>query len=175
MIGVTTLAANSLLMQLFTLFSYFMDGIAYAAEALVGEAIGARDRGRLKQVIPTVLRVGLILASIGAVLYAFLPEPFLSLLTDKTDVLERALEFRYWMALVPLVSFAAFLWDGILVGATDSRTMGMAMLIAGATFFLVYAVTIHPLGAHGLWIAFLSYLTVRSTLVWLLGARLYRG
>ena len=53
--------------------------------------------------------------------------------------------------------------------------MGMAMLIAGATFFLVYAVTIHPLGAHGLWIAFLSYLTVRSTLVWLLGARHYRG
>ena len=175
MIGVTTLAANSLLMQLFTLFSYFMDGIAYAAEALVGEAIGARDRYRLKQVIPTVLRVGLILASIGAVLYTFLPEPFLSLLTDKTDVLERALEFRYWMALVPLVSFAAFLWDGILVGATDSRTMGMAMLVAGATFFLVYAVTIHPLGAHGLWIAFLSYLTVRSTLVWLLGSRLYRG
>ena len=112
MIGVTTLAANSLLMQLFTLFSYFMDGIAYAAEALVGEAIGARDRNRLKQVIPTVLRVGLILASIGAVLYAFLPEPFLSLLTDKTNVLERALEVRYWMALVPLVSFAAFLWDG---------------------------------------------------------------
>lgn len=175
MIGVTTLAANSLLMQLFTLFSYFMDGIAYAAEALVGEAIGARDRDRLKQVIPTVLRVGLILASIGAVLYAFLPEPFLSLLTDKTDVLERALEFRYWMALVPLVSFAAFLWDGILVGATDSRTMGMAMLVAGATFFLVYTVTIHPLGAHGLWIAFLSYLTVRSTLVWLLGSRHYRG
>ena len=174
-IGVTTLAANSLLMQLFTLFSYFMDGIAYAAEALVGEAIGARDRDRLKQVIPTVLRVGLILASIGAVLYAFLPEPFLSLLTDKTDVLERALEFRYWMALVPLVSFAAFLWDGILVGATDSRTMGMAMLVAGATFFLVYTVTIHPLGAHGLWIAFLSYLTVRSTLVWLLGSRHYRG
>ena len=79
------------------------------------------------------------------------------------------------MALVPLVSFAAFLWDGILVGATDSRTMGMAMLVAGATFFLVYTVTIHPLGAHGLWIAFLSYLTVRSTLVWLLGSRLYRG
>ena len=175
MIGVTTLAANSLLMQLFTLFSYFMDGIAYAAEALVGEAIGAQDRARLRRIIPAVLRIGGGLAVVGAVLYAFVPEPFLALLTDKAEVLGRALEFRYWMALVPLVSFAAFLWDGILVGATDSRTMGLSMLAAGGAFFVVYLAVIGPLGAHGLWVAFLSYLGVRSALVWTLGRRHCRG
>ena len=174
MIGVTTLAANSLLMQLFTLFSYFMDGIAYAAEALVGGAIGAQDRARLRRIIPAVLRIG-GLAVVGAVLYAFVPEPFLALLTDKAEVLGRALEFRYWMALVPLVSFAAFLWDGILVGATDSRTMGLSMLAAGGAFFVVYLAVIGPLGAHGLWVAFLSYLGVRSTLVWTLGRCHCRG
>ena len=174
-IGVTRLAANSLLMQLFTLFSYFMDGIAYAAEALVGEAIGAQDRAQLRRIIPAVLRIGGGLAVVGAVLYAFVPEPFLTLLTDKAEVLGRALEFRYWMALVPLVSFAAFLWDGILVGATDSRTMGLSMLAAGGAFFVVYLAVIGSLGAHGLWVAFLSYLGVRSALVWTLGRRRCRG
>ena len=112
---------------------------------------------------------------VGAVLYAFVPGPFLALLTDKAEVLGRALEFRYWMALVPLVSFAAFLWDGILVGATDSRTMGLSMLAAGGAFFVVYLAVIGPLGAHGLWVAFLSYLGVRSALVWTLGRRHCRG
>ena len=126
LIGVTTLAANSLLMQLFTLFSYFMDGLAYAAEALVGEAIGARAYRRLDDTV--------------------------------------SLDYSYWMGAVPLVSFGAFLWDGILVGATDSKTMGLAMIFAALTFFLVAQLTLVPFGVHGLWLAFLSYLLVRSLL-----------
>ena len=161
-IGVTTLAANSLLMQLFTLFSYFMDGLAYAAEALVGEAIGARSYGRLRQIIRLTLRVGIATALVTALLYAFVPRPFLILLTDKADVLDYALKYSYWMAAVPLVSFGAFLWDGILVGATDSKTMGIAMIFAALTFFVATELALPWLGADGLWLAFLCYLSVRS-------------
>ncbi|MFC2382637.1 MAG: MATE family efflux transporter, partial [Porphyromonas sp.] len=164
LIGVTTLAANSLLMQLFTLFSYFMDGLAYAAEALVGEAIGARAYRRLGDTVSLVLRTGAVTALTVSLLYLAIPHPFLTLLTDKEEVLRRALDYSYWMGAVPLVSFGAFLWDGILVGATDSRTMGLAMIFAALTFFLVAQLTLVPFGVHGLWLAFLSYLLVRSLL-----------
>ena len=164
LIGVTTLAANSLLMQLFTLFSYFMDGLAYAAEALVGEAIGARAYRRLGDTVSLVLRTGAVTALTVSLLYLAIPHPFLTLLTDKEEVLRRALDYSYWMGAVPLVSFGAFLWDGILVGATDSKTMGLAMIFAALTFFLVAQLTLVPLGVHGLWLAFLSYLLVRSLL-----------
>ena len=164
LIGVTTLAANSLLMQLFTLFSYFMDGLAYAAEALVGEAIGARAYRRLGDTVSLVLRTGAVTALTVSLLYLAIPHPFLTLLTDKEEVLRRALDYSYWMGAVPLVSFGAFLWDGILVGATDSKTMGLAMIFAALTFFLVAQLTLVPLVVHGLWLAFLSYLLVRSLL-----------
>ena len=164
LIGVTTLAANSLLMQLFTLFSYFMDGLAYAAEALVGEAIGARAYRRLGDTVSLVLRTGAVTALTVSLLYLAIPHPFLTLLTDKEEVLRRALDYSYWMGAVPLVSFGAFLWDGILIGATDSRTMGLAMIFAALTFFLVAQLTLVPFGVHGLWLAFLSYLLVRSLL-----------
>ena len=164
LIGITTLAANSLLMQLFTLFSYFMDGLAYAAEALVGEAIGARAYRRLGDTVSLVLRTGAVTALTVSLLYLAIPHPFLTLLTDKEEVLRRALDYSYWMGAVPLVSFGAFLWDGILVGATDSRTMGLAMIFAALTFFLVAQLTLVPFGVHGLWLAFLSYLLVRSLL-----------
>ena len=164
LIGVTTLAANSLLMQLFTLFSYFMDGLAYAAEALVGEAIGARAYRRLGDTVSLVLRTGAVTALTVSLLYLAIPHPFLTLLTDKEEVLRRALDYSYWMGAVPLVSFGAFLWDGILVGATDSKTMGLALIFAALTFFLVAQITLVPFGVHGLWLAFLSYLLVRSLL-----------
>lgn len=175
MIGVTTLAANSLLMQLFTLFSYFMDGLAYAAEALVGEAIGARAYKRLGQTVSLVLRTGAVTALTVSFVYLAIPHPFLTLLTDKEEVLRRALDYSYWMGAVPLVSFGAFLWDGILVGATDSKTMGLAMIFAALTFFLVAQLTLVPFGVHGLWLAFLAYLLVRSLLEHRWGSRLIRS
>lgn len=170
-LGTLTLAANSLLMQLFTLFSYFMDGLAYAAEALVGEAIGARAQERVRAIVPLVLRVGLATAVVVSALYLLVPSAFLRLLTDKGEVVQHALGYSYWMVAVPLVSFGAFLWDGMLVGATDSRTMGRAMIFAAGTFFLVAMLAIPSLGVHGLWLAFVSYLAVRSALEHLWGSR----
>ena len=98
-IGVTRLAANSLLMQLFTLFSYFMDGLAYAAEALVGEAIGGRRYGMLRLIVRVTLQVASPFAFVTSILYALSP-PFLELLTDKQEVLELALSQSYLMAAV---------------------------------------------------------------------------
>ena len=172
-IGVTRLAANSLLMQLFTLFSYFMDGLAYAAEALVGEAVGARDKRRLGEVIPAVVRLGAGVALCFALLYALIPEPLLALLTDKADVLARAAEEHLWIAVVPLASFLAFLGDGIMVGATRSIDMSRAVLVGLVGYVLLYATTTSWLGADALWLAFVSYLALRSGWVLRAARRLY--
>ena len=171
--GSVTLAANGLLMQLFSLFSYFMDGLAYAAEALVGEAVGARDKRRLGEVIPAVVRLGAGVALCFALLYALIPEPLLALLTDKADVLVRAAEERLWIAVVPLASFLAFLGDGIMIGATRSIDMSRAVLVGLVGYVLLYATTTSWLGADALWLAFVSYLALRSGWVLRAARRLY--
>ena len=171
--GSVTLAANGLLMQLFSLFSYFMDGLAYAAEALVGEAVGARDKRRLGEVIPAVVRLGAGVALCFALLYALIPEPLLALLTDKADVLARAAEEHLWIAVVPLASFLAFLGDGIMVGTTRSIDMSRAVLVGLVGYVLLYATTASWLGADALWLAFVSYLALRSGWVLRAARRLY--
>ncbi|MBF1314400.1 MAG: MATE family efflux transporter, partial [Porphyromonadaceae bacterium] len=174
-IGVTRLAANSLLMQLFTLFSYFMDGLAYAAEALVGEAIGGRKFGHLRLIIRITLQVGFVVALITSILYALFPRPLLELLTDKQEVLKLALSDSFLMAAVPIFSYLAFLWDGILVGATDSKSMSIGVA-GGAMSYLIVAESIATIGSGTmLWFAFLNYLLVRSFIEYYLGMRRIRA
>ena len=174
-IGVTRLAANSLLMQLFTLFSYFMDGLAYAAEALVGEAIGGRKFGHLRLIIRITLQVGFVVALITSILYALFPRPLLELLTDKQEVLKLALSDSFLMAAVPIFSYLAFLWDGILVGATDSKSMSIGVA-GGAMSYFIVAESIATIGSGTmLWFAFLNYLLVRSFIEYYLGMRRIRA
>ena len=164
-IGVTRLAANSLLMQLFTLFSYFMDGLAYAAEALVGEAIGGRKFGHLRLIIRITLQVGFVVALVTSILYALFPRP----------LLELPLSDSFLMAAVPIFSYLAFLWDGILVGATDSKSMSIGVA-GGAMSYFIVAESIATIGSGTmLWFAFLNYLLVRSFIEYYLGMRRIRA
>ena len=156
------LAVNTLLMQLFTLFSYIMDGFAFAGEALVGRYIGAKDMKHLRLSIRYIFRWGWALALFFTVLYAVGGSRFLSLLTDNVQVLHAAIPYAYWVMAVPLVGFGAFLWDGIFIGATASKEMSVAMLIATATFFVLYTLLSASYGNHALWIAFLAYLSLRG-------------
>lgn len=172
--GSVTLAANGLLMQLFSLFSYFIDGLAYAAEALVGEAVGAGDKRRLGVVIPAVLRLGTGVALSFGLLYLLLPGTLLGLLTDQAEVLARATEEALWIALVPLASFLAFLGDGIMVGATRSIDMSRAVLVGLLGYVALYALgTSLELGADALWLAFVGYLALRSAWIFRASRRLY--
>lgn len=156
------LAVNTLLMQLFTLYSYFMDGFAYAAEALVGRYVGAKDEKRLRKSVSYTFRWGWALAAIFTLLYIIGGENFLSLLTNNQGVLQAAMPFSYWAMAVPLLGFAAFLWDGIFIGATAGKQMSIAMFIATTSFFLIYFTLDPYFGNHALWAAFLCYLSLRG-------------
>lgn len=161
------LAVNTLLMQLFTLFSYFMDGFAYAGEALAGKFIGAGNDGSLNRMIRRLFKWGLGLALAFTLLYAIGGEAFLSLLTDDTTVIMKADEYFPWAVAVPFAGFAAFLWDGILVGATATRMMLRSMALASLAFFTIYYSLQGVLGNHALWLAFLTYLALRGVFQWL--------
>ncbi len=162
--GDVILAVNTLLMQLFTLFSYIMDGFAYAGEALSGRYVGACNLVQLKRAVKALFGWGVGLSLVFTLLYGIGGESFLGLLTNDTVVIETAGHYFYWVLAIPLAGFAAFLWDGILIGATATRFMLWAMLVASGSFFVIYYCFSGATNNHMLWLAFLVYLALRGVM-----------
>ena len=172
--GEIVLAVNTLLMQLFTLFSYIMDGFAYAGEALAGRYIGAKNQTALRNTVHHLFYWGLGLSLIFTILYAIGGKEFLGLLTNDTSVISASDTYFYWALIIPLAGFSAFLWDGVFIGATATRQMLYSMLVASASFFGVYY-AFHPLlGNHALWLAFLIYLSLRGVVQTFLGRQIMK-
>lgn len=172
--GEVVLAVNTLLMQLFTLFSYIMDGFAYAGEALAGRYIGARNRTALHNTTRSLFYWGFGLSLAFTLLYWAGGKDFLGLLTDDASVIDASDTYFYWALAIPLAGFSAFLWDGIFIGATATRQMLYAMLTASAGFFGIYY-SLHTLwGNHALWLAFLVYLSLRGAVQTFLGKRIMK-
>ena len=160
--GEIVLAVNTLLMQLFTLFSYIMDGFAYSGEALVGKYVGANNQPALYSTVRQLFIWGVGLSTGFTLLYFFGGKSFLGLLTNETSVIREAGNYFYWVLAIPLTGFAAFLWDGIFIGATATRQMFYSMLVASGSFFLVYYSLHEWMGNHALWLAFIVYLSLRG-------------
>ena len=160
--GEIVLAVNTLLMQLFTLFSYIMDGFAYSGEALVGKYVGANNQPALYRTVRQLFIWGVGLSTGFTLLYFFGGKSFLGLLTNETSVIREAGNYFYWVLAIPLTGFAAFLWDGIFIGATATRQMLYSMLVASGSFFLVYYSLHEWMGNHALWLAFIVYLSLRG-------------
>lgn len=171
--GDVILAVNTLLMQLFTLFSYIMDGFAYAAEALAGRYIGARDLKQLKHAVRNLFGWGVALSLLFTLLYGIGGKNFLGLLTNDRQVIEVAGNYFYWVLAVPLLGFGAFLWDGILIGATATRQMLWAMGVASGAFFTIYYTLSGASDNHMLWLAFLVYLLLRGVMMTLWGRQIF--
>lgn len=162
--GEVVLAVNTLLMQLFTLFSYIMDGFAYAGEALAGRYIGAGNRPELHRTVRRLFGWGIGLSVAFTLLYALGGQAFMGVLTNEASVIHEADTYFYWVLAIPLAGFSAFLWDGIFIGATATRQMLYAMFVASVSFFILYYSFHHLLGNHALWLAFIVYLALRGAM-----------
>lgn len=171
--GDVILAVNTLLMQLFTLFSYIMDGFAYAGEALSGRYVGACNLIQLKRAVRALFGWGVGLSLVFTLLYGVGGENFLGLLTNDKVVIETAGHYFYWVLAIPLAGFAAFLWDGILIGATATRFMLWSMLVASGSFFVIYYCFSGATNNHMLWLAFLVYLALRGGMQTLWSRRVF--
>ena len=160
--GALVLAVNTLLMQLYLLFSYFLDGFAYAGEALAGRYWGASDGDSLRAVVRHLFRWGVVMTVLFTVLYAVGGDAFLRLLTSDEAVVSAAGSYYFWALLIPVSGMAAFIWDGIYVGLTRSRGMLWACLCASLVFFALWFALSPALGNHALWLALIVFLFVRG-------------
>ena len=162
------LAVNTLLMTLFTIFSYFMDGFAYAAEALSGKYYGARNMGAFREVVRKTMGFGAVVAVGFTLLYIVGGENFLSLLTNDKQVIAASGEYFWWAVLIPLSGMSAFVFDGIFVGITQSKSMLCSTGVASASFFGLFF-GLHPFwGNHALWLAFILYLLLRGIVLFVI-------
>ena len=162
------LAVNTLLMTLFTIFSYFMDGFAYAAEALSGKYYGARNMGAFREVVRKTMVFGAVVAVGFTLLYIVGGENFLSLLTNDKQVIAASGEYFWWAVLIPLSGMSAFVFDGIFVGITQSKSMLCSTGVASASFFGLFF-GLHPFwGNHALWLAFILYLLLRGIVLFVI-------
>ena len=161
-LGVVILAVNTLLMTLFTLFSHFLDGFAFAAEACVGNAYGAGDKEQLNLTVKSLYWWGAIIVAVFTLVYAVGGEGFLGLLTNEKDVVGAAASYLPWAVLVPAAGVLPFIYDGIFIGITATRGMLISSVFAMVTFFTLCYLMIPTVGNHGLWLALISYLLVRG-------------
>lgn len=173
--GAVVLAVNTLLMQLFTLFSYVMDGFAYAGEALCGRLYGAGNSEGFARMVRRLFMWGLGLSVVYTLVYALGGRPFLMLLTDNASVIDASASYVPWAVFIPLCGMAAFIWDGVFIGITATRGMLLSSAIASVLFFVVYLVLRPMLHNHALWIAFLTYLAMRGVVQTVLYNKWSRG
>jgi MATE family multidrug resistance protein len=161
-LGGLILAANAVLMNIQLLTSMALDGFAHAAEALVGRAIGERNRDALQRSVSLALKWSLIFAAGFSLLYLLAGPQMIRILTDLPDVRETATEYLPWLILSPLVSVWSFLYDGVYVGATRAREMRNIMVFSTFVVFLPAWFLLQGLGNHGLWLAFTLFMASRG-------------
>ena len=170
--GDTMLAVNTLLMQLFTLFSYLMDGFAYAGESLAGRYTGAHNVQALNRCVRLLLVWGGVVAVLYTGVYSFGWRTVLSLFTESPAILSEAGGYVGWLIAIPLVAFIPFTIDGILIGATRTAVMRDSVFLSTALFFAVYYGFRSVIGNNALWAAFLLFLIARGILQYFMTHRL---
>lgn len=167
--GPLVLAANTLLMQLFLLYSYVMDGFANAGEALSGRYLGAADGAMLSRTVRHLFVWGAGVAAVFTIVYLVAGPLILRLLTSDAAVVDTATIYLPWAVLIPIAGMGAFVWDGIFIGTTRSRGMLVSCFWASAAFFVLWFMLSPRLVNHALWIAMLAYLALRGllqTILW---------
>ena len=172
--GEEILAANTLLMQFYMIVSYFMDGYATAGEALGGNYYGAHDVLRFRILIRKLFLVGFVTAFVFSLAYAFAGNLFLSWLTDKAEVVNQAIPYIPYVVVMPYVSFVAFILDGVFAGTTMTRGLLLSVFSGALAFFLLYLLLFPSYANHGLWVAYLSFLLIRSIVLWIFLPRIVR-
>ncbi len=169
------LAVNSILIQFLLLFSFFIDGFAFAGEALAGKFMGERNKIAFYQLTRKLFVWGALLAGGFGLFYLFANQQILGIITTQNEVIETALDFKWWVILTPLFTFTSFIWDGIYIGATASKEMRNTMLAATILVFApAYFFLQNILGNHALWLALMLFMLGRGVFQTILYPRVVR-
>lgn len=162
--GDVILAVNTLLFQFFTLYSYIMDGFAYAGEAICGKYYGAGNMPSFHACIRRLFAWGVIMTVVYTAAYYFGANDILHVLSNEQTVIEASESYLLWVALIPVAGMGAFIWDGVFIGITDSRGMLLSCFVAAIVFAIILSLFFTTMGNHALWLALLSYLLARGVM-----------
>lgn len=160
--GDVTLAANAILLNVFMIGGYVLDGLATASEQLAGRAVGANYRPAFDRTLRLTVVLGMAIAALLSLAALLLGKPFVYALTTSPEVRAEGLIYMPWAAMTPLAGALAFIMDGIYIGATWSAMMRNMMVLSTLAFFAVWAVATPLWGNHGLWVALLVFLGARG-------------
>ena len=178
--GAVILSVNTVILQLYLLFSYFMDGFAYAGEALGGRFYGAQDSKAFSETLRHLFLWAVAVTTVFTIAYSFGGMWIVSLLTDEQPVVSMARNFIFWAWIIPTAGAAAFIWDGVFIGLTATRGMLVSSAVSAVLFFTIFTLA-DRFGAadngsyhqptllnHALWLAQIVYLAMRGIIqtVW---------
>ena len=165
-LGDVTLAANQILLQFLSVSAHVLDGFAFAAEALVGGAMGARNRTALRRASWLTSLCGLGIVLLLTAVYA-LPDGWITGEMITAELVRTvARDYLIWCVLAPLLGLPAFMLNGIFIGATRTRDMRNMMILSVGGYFALLLVTVPAFGNHGLWGALMAFFVLRALTLW---------
>jgi MATE family multidrug resistance protein len=157
----TFLAINTILLQYINLLSYAIDGFAFAAESMIGKYKGAQDLQNLKQTTRLIFLWAFLFAGVILLILACFGERLLYVFTDQMSLVEQAEVYLIWVIIAPVINVAAYIWDGIFLGATASRALRNSVIVSTLLYFSAIYLLM-PFGNHGLWGALTLLLVARG-------------
>ncbi len=157
-----TLTVMILLLQFVIWFAYTLDGFANAAESLVGRYYGARDWDNFSRVIRYLFYWGFGLTVLYMIFYATLGEFILNLYTNQTELIEQTLPFMPYVIFLPLLSFTAYIWDGVFIGMTATRAMRNITIWATVVYLGLFYLAKGYDFSYALWISFMLFFLFRG-------------
>lgn len=170
--GDDVVAVNTILLQLWMIVSYGVDGFAFAAESLVGNYFGAKDLKNLKKVVKYCFSWAFILSIVFSLTYLIFGKDILFIYTDKEFIVDMAMAYFIWIVASPLLNSICFIWDGVYVGSIATGAMRDSMLISSfIVYFPVFFLTEAYLGNHSLWLALTAFMIFRGVILSLLYKR----
>ncbi|HAD29108.1 MAG TPA: MATE family efflux transporter [Rhodobacteraceae bacterium] len=158
----TTLAANQVLIQFLFITAHGMDGFAFAAEALIGQALGAKDRGRLRRSVMLTSFWGAMVIVILTTAFVVFGGWLIDVMTKAPEVQVAARVYLVWMILAPFLGGPSWMLDGIFIGATRTKDMRNMMLVSFGVYWLSVWLLLEPFGNHGLWAALIIFFVARG-------------
>ncbi|HRT84254.1 MAG TPA: MATE family efflux transporter [Bacteroidales bacterium] len=163
--GDTLLAVSTIMMKLMLLYSYFIDGFAYAGEALSGRYVGSKDSKNLKKAIRIIFVWCISIGVVSTAGYVISGDALIRLMTNNGEVIQAARAFLPWLLIVPMAGCIGFTWDGIYIGATASVPLRNVMILSAIIFFASYLIFNKTIGIQALWLGYTLHLVIRSVLM----------
>lgn len=160
--GDVILAANQILLQFLFITAFALDGFAFSSEALVGQSIGAGNKSALRKSSILTSAWGMITACIVAVVFALLGPFIISIMTTEPMVRIEAMNYLWWVVLVPIIGGPSWFLDGIFVGATKTKEMRNGMIISFIFYLATLVITVPTLGHAGLWVSLYIFFILRA-------------